>query len=683
MSCSSPDFKPFSSGCGMCKPLTNYYSQTQTGGGNYSEDGLIPKSNGKNFYKPVDYSLPLDNKFSKNNFGIDYATANGGVKKSKKSKSKSKKIMSGGLDMANKGDIKGLSTGDYALFSSGGAKGKKDKKKSLKGGFVGMMNHSKSMMNYSKSMNDMQGEEMHHTPGEEMHYKQSGGKKNKKLMSGGLDMANTGDIKGLSTGDYALFSSSGGTKGKKDKKKSLKGGFVGMMNNSKSMHHIPGEEMHHTPGEEMHYKQSGGKKTKKSMSGGMESSGATSLPMRFYNPDTPLDNYPELSGNGSMSAYGAIESGDIGTGMLAPYTASTCQTANPSSGMKTGGGKKSKKSMKGGSDDLPGISYREYADYLASGGKKSKKSMKGGSDDMPGFSSDKEYALYDAAGGKKSKKSKSVSLKSKSASSKSKSMSKSKKSMSGGMESSGATSLPMRFYNPDIPLDNYPELSGNGSMSAYGAIESGDIGTGMLAPYTASTCQTANPSSGMKTGGGSKKIKRSLRGGTKIPYISDSPVSSIQNGVDGAINGFSGFMAQLDADYLKSVAYVKSIKIGNQRLIQGGSKKKKSSKTEKKEKKGKKQKKIIKKPMSKKMSMKKGGSNGSDFALTLNSRGPVNAPDNYWGVPGEVWFRQFNKTGDYIPNSKLPYAATPLLAGQNESGVVSGYDESTLAYPSV
>ena len=637
MSYSSPDFKPFSSGCGMCKPSTDYYSQTQTGGGNYSEDGLIPQSNGKNLYKPVDYSLPLDNKFSKNNFGIDYATANGGVK-NKKSKSKSKK----------------------------------DKKKSLKGGFAGMMHHA-------KNMHHPPGEEMHHPPGEEMHYKHNGGKKTKKSMSGGLDTGNTGDFKGLSTGDYARFSSSGGAKGTKHKKKSLKGGFAGMMHHAKNMHHPPGEEMHHPPGEEMHYKHNGGKKTKKSMSGGMESSGATSLPMRFYNPDTPLDNYPELSGNGSMSAYGAIESGDIGTGMLAPYTASTCQTANPSSGMKTGGGKKSKKSMKGGSDDMPGFSDKEYAQYLASGGKKSKKSMKGGSDDMPGFS-DKEYAQYLASGGKKSKKSKSVSLKSKSASSKSKSMSKSKKSMSGGMESSGATSLPMRFYNPDTPLDNYPELSGNGSMSAYGAIESGDIGTGMLAPYTASTCQTANSSSGMKTGGGSKKIKKSLRGGTKIPYISDSPVSSIQNGVEGAINGFSGFMAQLDTDYLKSVAYVKSIKIGNQRLIQGGSKEKKSLKNKKK---GKKQKKLIKKPITKKMSMKKGGSNGSDFSLTLNSRGPVNAPDNYWGVPGEDWFRQFNKTGDYIPNSKLPYAATPLLAGQNECGVVSGYDESTLAYPSV
>ena len=595
MSYCNPDFKPFSSGCGMCKPSTDYYSQTQTGGGNYCEDGLIPQSNGKNFYKTVDYSLPLDNKFTKNNFGIDYATANGGVKNKK---NKSKRMMKAGVGIDNTDDLKGLSTGDY--------------------------------------------------------------------------------VRGLLPRDYAIYSSNGGVKSTKDKKKSLKGGFAGLMmtptkamdhTTGEEMHHIPGEEMHHIPSKNMNYKQNGGKKTKKSMKGGMESSRATSLPMRFYNLDTPLDNYSELSGNGLMSAYGDIESGDIGTGMLAPYTASTCKTANLSSGMKTGGSKKSKKSMKGGSDNICG------------------------------YSNNTEFAVYDAIGGKKNKKSKSTSSKlkskskstssklkskSKSTSSKSKSTSLKSKSMKGGMESSGATPLPMRFYNPDAQLDNYPELSGNGSMSAYGAIESGDIGTGMLAPYTASTCQTANLSSGMKTGG-SKKNKKSLRGaGGLIPSISDSPVSSIQNGVNGAISGFSNFMAQLDADYLKSVAYVKSIKIGNQRLIQGGSKGKKSSKIEKNEKKQKKIiKKPIKKPIKKKMSIKKGGSNGSDFSLTLNSRGPVNAPDNYWGVPGEDWFRQFNKTGDYIPNSKLPYAATPLLAGQNECGVVSGYDESTLAYPSV
>lgn len=88
MSYSSPDFKPFTSGCGMCKPSTDYYAQT--GGGNYSEDGLIPQSNGKNLYENVDYQMPLDSKFVKNNLGIDYATANGGAKKRKSRKTKKK-----------------------------------------------------------------------------------------------------------------------------------------------------------------------------------------------------------------------------------------------------------------------------------------------------------------------------------------------------------------------------------------------------------------------------------------------------------------------------------------------------------------------------------------------------------------------------------------------------------------
>jgi hypothetical protein len=51
-----------------------------------------------------------------------------------------------------------------------------------------------------------------------------------------------------------------------------------------------------------------------------------------------------------------------------------------------------------------------------------------------------------------------------------------------------------------------------------------------------------------------------------------------------------------------------------------------------------------------------------------------------WGIDGEKWFRQFNKTGDYIPNSQLKYAATPLLAGKGDSNVVVGYDEPDLNY---
>ena len=120
-------------------------------------------------------------------------------------------------------------------------------------------------------------------------------------------------------------------------------------------------------------------------------------------------------------------------------------------------------------------------------------------------------------------------------------------------------------------------------------------------------------------------------------------------------------------DYVKSVQKAASIKIGNQRLIQGGAKTKTTKKVVKKAKKN-----VVKK--------KKGG-NGSDFISTFNSRGPSNAPDNYWGVNGEKWFRQFNKTANYIPNSKLAQAATPkLLAGPMNEKVV-GYNsfESTFS----
>ena len=323
----------------------------------------------------------------------------------------------------------------------------------------------------------------------------------------------------------------------------------------------------------------------------MESSGATPMNMRFYNANAKLDNYSATSGNGIESAYGKIVSGDVGTGMLAPYTSSKCSYANHNTHTKTGGSKK-------------------------------KKQVK-----------------------KLIKKEKTKAKKQK-----------------GGMESSGATPLPLRFYNKNAPLDNYPSNSGKGIMTAYGHNESGNIGTGMLAPYTSSTCAQANHNTNMKTGGKKKNQK-----GGRIPPVRDNVVNSVQGTINGAIDGFSKFMGKLDESYLKSVDAAKSVKIGNQRLIKGGKKIQTKKKVKKELKK-----KILKKQV------KKGGS-GSDYALTQNSRGPVNAPDDYWGVPGEQWFRQFNKSGDYIPNSKLPYAATPTLAGVGKNNFVTGYNEMELA----
>ena len=717
----TPTFTPFRSGCGMCKPSTDYYS-VKTGGGNYSNDGLIPKSSGQNFFKVPNFNKSMNGNFVKNNYGVNYSTSFGGKSKNNKSK---------------------------------------------KGGF------------YEVNSEVLQEE--------------------------------------------------------------------GLYNNVINVNNIQSPSS-----------KTGGKKSKKIMKGGMESSGATPLPLRFFDPNAPLDNYSEISGNSIMTSYGQIESGDIGTGMLAPYTSSSCNTANHSTNMKTGGKKtnlskklkttkvkkiikdkktnliKDKKKMKGGesefasinSEELPSNTYALYESYNnhQSGGKKSKKSMKGGESEFASINSEElpsnTYALYESynnhqsggkkskksmkggesefesinnaendmyesynnhqSGGKKSKKSmkggeseyesfnnaendmyesynnhQSGGKKSKktmkggeseyetvnntesdmyesynnhqSGGKKSKKTmkggeseyesfnnaennmyesynnhqsggKKSKKTMKGGMESSGATSIDQRFYNPSIKVDNYNELAGNGIMSAYGPIESGNIGTGMLAPYTASSCNYANKNTDMKTGGSksNKSHKKILKGGKggPIPSISDAPVTSVQNTVGDAISGFTGFMQKLDEDYLKSVAYVKTIKIGNQRLIQGGKKlQKPTKKVEKPTKKNEKPTKKIEKPAKKiekptkkiptKIIKKKGGGNGSDFSLTLNSRGPVNAPDDYWGVPGDQWFKQFNKTGEYIPNSQLAYAATPLLAGVGNNSEVSGYDSLGTDYGSV
>ena len=52
----------------------------------------------------------------------------------------------------------------------------------------------------------------------------------------------------------------------------------------------------------------------------------------------------------------------------------------------------------------------------------------------------------------------------------------------------------------------------------------------------------------------------------------------------------------------------------------------------------------------------------SDYLMVHNSRGPVNTPDIGWSN-GLSNFRQFTKTGQYIPNSKLTAAAAPISAG--------------------
>ena len=53
---------------------------------------------------------------------------------------------------------------------------------------------------------------------------------------------------------------------------------------------------------------------------------------------------------------------------------------------------------------------------------------------------------------------------------------------------------------------------------------------------------------------------------------------------------------------------------------------------------------------------------GSDYLTVNTSRGPVNTPDGGWSN-GLSNFRQFTKSGEYIPNSNLTAAAAPISAG--------------------
>ena len=172
------------------------------------------------------------------------------------------------------------------------------------------------------------------------------------------------------------------------------------------------------------------------------------------------------------------------------------------------------------------------------------------------------------------------------------------------------------------------------------------------------------------------KGKRSMRGGGLIPKMSDSAVVGIQKIVGKTVDGINDYLKQLDKNFDKSVKAAESVKIGDQRLIQqyGGKKKSRSkSKSTKSKTKSSSLKKKSKKTTKRRRSMR--GGDGSDFALTLNSRGPTNYPDNGW-YNGEQLFRQFTKTGDYIPNSQLPYAAAPISTLSNipKGGIVTGFD---------
>ncbi len=143
-----------------------------------------------------------------------------------------------------------------------------------------------------------------------------------------------------------------------------------------------------------------------------------------------------------------------------------------------------------------------------------------------------------------------------------------------------------------------------------------------------------------------------------IPQMSTKPINSAQNATKKGVNAVNNWIKDLKINYQKSVTKASNVKIGDQRLVQGGSKKKSSKKKLK-------------------------GGDGSDFASTFNSRGPSNAPDTYWNVDGEKFFRQFNKTGEYIPNSQLAKAATPKFLSGPKINKVVGYNSFETDFASI
>ena len=110
MSGSQAPFKPFQSGCSLCKPSTDYTNYYQNAGGNYSKQGLIPRqASTLNDLKYNGYTSNVGKTTSPNimsNYGKAYQTTGGKKKMKKKSKSKSKK--SKNLSKATLNKIKNL-----------------------------------------------------------------------------------------------------------------------------------------------------------------------------------------------------------------------------------------------------------------------------------------------------------------------------------------------------------------------------------------------------------------------------------------------------------------------------------------------------------------------------------------------------------------------------------------------
>jgi hypothetical protein len=222
------------------------------------------------------------------------------------------------------------------------------------------------------------------------------------------------------------------------------------------------------------------------------------------------------------------------------------------------------------------------------------------------------------------------------------------------MRGGSTTGMPAKYYDANASSPSFSADSGKGMATAYGSANPKDVGVGLLAPYNANP--NGNQSSLEKVGGRKKKL---TGGSARVPRMSDGAVTGVKDIVNNTVNSLDSFMKNINQKFNQSVDKLENVKVGEQRLIHAGGAKKRKTKKSKK--------------TTKKRRMRGGG--GSDYALTLNSRGPVNYPDNGW-YKGEQLFRQFNKTGDYIPNSQLAIAAAPqsTMSGIPKDGIVQGYD---------
>ena len=75
------------------------------------------------------------------------------------------------------------------------------------------------------------------------------------------------------------------------------------------------------------------------------------------------------------------------------------------------------------------------------------------------------------------------------------------------------------------------------------------------------------------------------------------------------------------------------------------------------------------------------GGGGSDWLSTVNSRGNVAGPNNHWGVSGEKWFDQFEKSGDFISMSNLRSGSYELQKSASQApNIPNGNYNDSLKY---